>query len=372
MPRWRKSGIGRGVAAGPARVVDGALPLWITRGMMRRLGIILVALLLVLAAAHAALWWVATGRLRSEAEAWAAAERAAGNIVTHGRPARGGYPLLARLTLPGFRHAGAVALPGGAAVAVDARARAVTLVLAPEAPGRLGIEIVCPCEGGTAGAPPMPLDAAELRAEVPLLRGAAGPTLTGRDLVLYLPDGPLSVAEVRARVPDPSAATVSADAFGVVLPPPEAQWPLGPRIASASAEVTLRGALPPGPSPARALAAWRDRDGALLLDRVSLAWGPLTVRGAATVALDQALQPRGAATAMLAGYGPTLDRLVAAGVLARGQAALLRLGLAAASRPGEGGERVVDIALALEDRTLSVARIPVARLPPVVWPDAAR
>ena len=339
--------------------------------MIRRLAVALSALVAVLAASHAVLWWVVTGRLRSEAEASIAAERAAGNTVTHGAPERGGYPLSARVTLPDLRYSGLVPLPGGVVLPVAGRARAATLVLAPEAPRSLGIEIACPCEGGTGGAQPMPIDAADLRAEVPLARGS-GPTLSGRGLVLHLPEGRLAVAQLRARVPDPAVAMVSADAFGIDLPPPEAQWPLGARIAQASADVTLRGALPAGQTPARALAAWRDRDGALALDRVSLSWGPLSVRGAATVALDQALQPRGTATATLAGYGPALDRLVAAGVLARAPAALVRLGLNAASRPGEGGERVVDIALAVEDRTLSIARIPVARLPPVLWPDAAR
>jgi hypothetical protein len=333
---------------------------------------VLLGVALLLLAAHAVAWWLATALLRSEAEAAIAAERAAGNTVTHGAPARGGYPLAAHVTLPDLRYSGRVSLPGGALLPVAGRARAATLVLALEAPRSVAIDIACPCEGGTGGAPPMPIDAAELRAEVPLVRRGSGPTLTGRGLVLYLPDGSLTVAQLRARVPDSAVATVTADAFGIGLPPPEAQWPLGARIAQASADVTLRGVLPAGPTPARALAAWRDQGGALELDRISLAWGPLSVRGVATVALDQALQPRGTATATLAGYGPALDRLVAAGAVARAPAALVRLGLTAASRQGEGGERVVDIALAIEDRTLSVARIPVTRLPPVEWPDAPR
>lgn len=338
--------------------------------MMRRLALVLAGIVLLVVAAHGAVWWLATARLMAEAEGWVSAERALGNTVTHGPAVRGGYPLEARVTLPGFRYRGGVALPGGALLPVAGQASEVTLVLAAEAPRRLGIAVACPCEAGAGAAQQMPIDAAELRAELPLGRGGQGPTLTGREIVLYLPEGRLFVAQLRARLPEAAAATLSADAFGVVLPPPEAQWPLGARIAAISAEATLRGAIPAGPSPARALAAWRDRGGALSVERVSLVWGPLTLRGAATLGLDPALQPRGEATAVLGGYAATVDRLVGAGVLARGPAALLRLGLAAASRPGEGGERVVDIALALEDRTLSVARIPVARLPPVMWPDA--
>lgn len=339
---------------------------------MRRLALSLLALLSLAAVAHGVLWWVVTGRLLAEAEAWASAERALGNHVAYGPAVRGGYPLEARVTLPGFRYRGGVVLPGGASLPVAWQARDVTLALAPEAPRRLGIAIACPCEAGAGAAPPLPLDAADLRAEVPLGRSGPGPKLAGRDVILYLPEGRLAVAELRARLPEEAVAAVAMDAFGLVLPPPESQWPLGARIASVSAEVRLRGAIPAGPSPARALAAWRDRDGALAVERVSLTWGPLALTGAATLGLDHALQPRGAATAVLGGWGATIDRLVAAGALPRGPAALLRLGLAAASRPGEGGERVVDIALALEDRTLSIARIPIARLPPVVWPDSAR
>ena len=339
--------------------------------MLGRLIPALFAVAALVAACHAALWWAVTGRLRTEAEAAIAAERAAGNTVSHGVPERGGYPLSARVTLPHLRYAGLVPLPSGAALPVAGRAQAVTLVLGPEAPRRLSIELACPCEGGTVGALPIPMDAAELRAELPLGRNGGGPTLTGRGLVLYLPEGRLAIAQLRARVPDPASATVSADIFGIDLPPPESQWPLGARIAQASAEVTLRGVLPAGPTPARALAAWRDRDGAVTLDRVSLSWGPLSVRGAATMALDQALQPRGTAQATLVGYGQALERLAEAGVVPRGAAALVRLGLNAASRQGEGGERLVDIALTIEDRTLSIARIPLARLPPVVWPDRA-
>jgi hypothetical protein len=134
----------------------------------------------------------------------------------------------------------------------------------------------------------------------------------------------------------------------------------------------LRGVLPAAGSPARALAAWRDADGALALDSLALTWGPLTLQAAATMTLDAALQPAGSATARLAGFGPTLDRLVASGLVGRGQAAIARIALTAASRPAEGGERVVEIPLQLEDRLLTAARMPLVRLPPIIWPNEPR
>jgi len=337
--------------------------------MLRRLALIVGGVALGAAAVHAAIWWAATGRLIDEAEAVIAAERSAGHSVSHAPLRRSGYPLAARVTMPDLRYAGRLLLPGGAALPVVWRAREATLVLMPQAPRSLGIEIACPCEGGAGGAPPLPIDAVALRAEVPLTRDDAGPTLLGRGIVLYTPEGTFTVEEFRARVPGRGVASVSAEALGIELPPPDRQWPLGQRVAQAAVQVTLRGVLPAGPTPARALATWRDQGGALAFEHVSLAWGPLSVRGAATLRLDEALQPGGTGTATLSGFGPALDQLVASGAIARRPAALARLALTAASRPGAGGDRVVDLALAIEDRTLSVARIPLARLPPIAWPD---
>lgn len=339
------------------------------RGRSLRLLLILAGVVLAI---HALAWWLVTGWMIGEAEARIAAERAAGARISHAAPTRGGYPLAARVTLPGLRYAGAVAAPGGARLPLAAEAEAVTLVLSPDAPRRIVAEIACPCAVTPGDAAATPVEARALSAELPL-SGGGSPSLTGTDLILGLGDGPLAIGFLRARLTDPATARLAAEAYGVVLPPPEARWPLGQRVAALAVEARLRGPLPAATTPARSLAAWRDADGALILDSLSLSWGPLSVRGAATMTLDAALQPRGAANAQLAGFGPTLDRLAASGVIGRGPASIARLALTAASRPGEaGGERVVDIPLALEDRTLTAARIPIIRLPPVTWPDGPR
>lgn len=335
--------------------------------MTRRIALIGGAVLVLLVAAHGALWWVATGRIIAAVDAWAAAQAQAGATVAFAEPRRAGYPAEARVVIAGVRYAGAVAGLGGSAVPVRVEARAVDLVLSPRTPREVVGEIACPCSLAVGNEAPVPITAASLRAIVPF-DSAAPPVVTGRDVVLALPQGPLSIAELRATLPADAARAELALA-GIVLPPPEAQWPLGSRIASLSAEVTVRGRLPAAGGTARALAAWRDGDGRLTLDRLALAWGPLTVQAAATMTLDRALQPAGAATARLAGYGPALDRLVAAGLIGRGQAAVTRLALNAASRqPEGGGERIVEIPIMIEDRTLSAARIPLMRLPPIAWP----
>ncbi len=335
---------------------------------VRRIASVFLILAMVVFTAHGIAWWLVTGHLVAEAEARISAERALGARISHGAPTRGGYPLDARVTLPELRHDGAVRAPGGARFPLEAATRAVTLILAPTAPRVLVADIACPCTLATGQGTATPVEAESLRAELPL--GPGTPTLTGAGLTLGLAEGPLTISLLRARLPEPAVARVSAEAFGIVLPPPEGRWPLGPRITTLTTEARLRGLVPAEASPARALAAWRDSDGALILDALWLTWGPLTLSGAATVTLDAALQPRGAATARLSGFGPTLDQLAAAGVIARGPASLARFALTAASRPGEGGgERVVDIPLTLEAGTLAAARIPIARLPRIVWPD---
>ncbi|WP_144185844.1 DUF2125 domain-containing protein [Elioraea rosea] len=338
---------------------------------MRRVVLILLALLVVGALGHAALWWVATDRLIAEAGTAIAAERAAGATLTHAPPVRGGYPLDARVRFSVPRYAGAVSLPGGGVVPVAAEAQAVTLVLSPRRPREIVADIACPCRLGAGSAAPVTVEAASLAATVPLVRGGA-PVVDGRDMVFELPEGPLAVRSLRASVPAERRTTVAFEAWGVTLPPPEAQWPLGRELASVSAEATLRGLIPAASGTARSLALWRDQGGALVLDRVWAVWGPLSVRAAGTLTLDAGLQPRGAVTAWLAGFGAALDRLVAAGLIGRGPAALARLALTATSRPGEGGERVAEIPITIEDQVLTAARVPLLRLPPVVWPDPLR
>lgn len=340
---------------------------------LNRLARGLAFLAMVVLTLHGLAWWLITGHLIAEARAKFATERATGARVDHGTISRGGYPLSAEVKVAAPRYAGRIAAPGGAMLPLAAEAQTVTLILSLNAPRILLADIACPCAVSPGGGEAIALEARTLQATLPLRREAVMPSLTGEALRVLLPEGEMTVGLLRARLPEPASARLTAEAFGITLPPPRSRWPLGAEISTLAADIALRGALPPGPSPARSLAAWRDADGALLLESLTLAWGPLTLRGAATMTLDTSLQPRGVATARLSGFAPALDRLTEAGMIARGPASLARFALNAASRPGDaGGERVVEIPLALEAGTLSAARIPIARLPRIAWPDYPR
>lgn len=144
---------------------------------------------------------------------------------------------------------------------------------------------------------------------------------------------------------------------------PESLRPaFGPLVAAASFTGRLAGPLTPGPLP-EALAAWRDAGGALDLERFQVTWGPLKLRGNATIALDAALQPLVAAKCEIYNVGPTFDALMAAGLIDPEHGGLgkqLLLGMA-----GEDGR--LDVPLTLQDGFVFVGPFKLAAVPPVAW-----
>ena len=90
--------------------------------------------------------------------------------------------------------------------------------------------------------------------------------------------------------------------------------------------VTVKGAVPDGPL-VQAIAAWRDAGGTIELDHLQLNWGGLGVTANGTIALDQDLQPIGAFSGGIEGFGAILSALVEAGRLSTEQAALAQIAL---------------------------------------------
>ncbi len=95
----------------------------------------------------------------------------------------------------------------------------------------------------------------------------------------------------------------------------------------------------------------------------------LVTAAAATLALDEGLQPMGAGTLRVTGAGQALEALAEAGLVGRRAAGTARAVLPLLSRPSaETGAPEVEVPLTLEDRTLALARIPVTRFAPLDWP----
>jgi hypothetical protein len=304
------------------------------------------------------------GQIQLALESWATARRAQGWQVEYGPPERGGWPMDAALRLPAMRLA-----KGG----LEWQGEVLRLSLRPWQPDRLHIE----AEGAqrlSLGGAPMALQASALRADL-TLNGNAPPldgTLQGEALRLEGPTGPLSLDSLQA----------SFDGRGATAPPPATAFnlrlrglalpgnqPLGQRIEEITAQAMLQGAWgQAGPLSAQ-LAAWRDAGGRLEVQGMTLRWGSMAASAAATLALDEALQPSGAGTVRLANPVQAVDALAAGGLMPPRTATAARQILPLLTRLDSGsGVPVIELPVTLENRALAAARVPLLRLAPVSWP----
>jgi hypothetical protein len=328
----------------------------------RRLLLAILVLALVLGTAHAALLWWMSGQIQGALEHWASLRRAQGWQVEYATPERGGWPFDAALRLPSVRLA-----TGG----LEWRAEALRLSVTPEHHDRLRLDV----QGAqqlSLGGPPMPLQTNTLRAEL-ALNGNAPPlagTLTGTVLRLDSPPGPVVLEGLQAAfdAAGPASATaLTARLHGLVLP---GNQPLGSRLEEITLQAMLHGDVPASGPVAQRATAWRDAGGRLEVQGMTLRWGAMAASAAATLAVDEALQPSGAGTLRIANPAQALDALAAGGLVPPRTAATARQILPLLTRldPANGGVPLIELPVTLEKGALSAARIPLLRLPPVRWP----
>ncbi|MCW3477764.1 DUF2125 domain-containing protein [Limobrevibacterium gyesilva] len=345
----------------------------------RRVRFLVPAAILALIAGHTLLWRFAATQLESGFADWVAARSAQGWSVTAGQPVRGGWPLAAELSVPDLSATGGKAdLPHG----LTWKAERVVLHVALLRPRTLTIEAQGQQQLRLSDLPAIPFTADRIRAEIPLEPGvpARGVEIDVDRLRAGLPSGGLTVTRLQiqgdskpAAPQGEAAVSFTMSAGDIDLPPPETggSWALGGRIASVVVDGALMGPLPKARTPFARAAGWRDGGGTLDLRRVALGWGPLGLTGSATLALDDHMQPMGAATARIVGQSETLDALAAARTInpRTAGAAKAVLGLLARSPEG-GGAPEVEVPLTLQNRGLSLGRIPLARMPELYWQDA--
>lgn len=341
----------------------------------------LALLLALLGAGHALAWRWLGARLEEGLAAWAAARRAEGWQVEHGAPLRGGWPFAATLALPEFRlRGGGATVPGG----VEWQAESVVLRIALPRPGRLLVDL--PGRNhlrlGEAG---FPFAAERLRLAMPIEREAlpSEAALEAERLRLGTAHGALELGRLQAELDTRLGAAAGEPAVAlrgrageVALPPGLAAAPavamLGPVVQELGFDLALTGPAPPGRHPAARAEAWRAGGGTLALHGLALRWGPVTANAAATLTLDEALQPMGAGALRLAGGAQAIEAAAAAGLVSPRSAATAQLMLRLMQRiPPEGGPPQLDVPLTLEGRVLSLARFPLLRLPGWAFPAAA-
>jgi hypothetical protein len=202
--------------------------------------------------------------------------------------------------------------------------------------------------------------------------------LTALGLRVGTSEGEVALARLTIGLSASSTATeaeaamqLALEAEGVVLAPgmaSAADARFGRDIAALSIDLALTGPIPPAGLPRSRAEAWRDSGGTFELRSGGLRWGPVTASAAATLALDEDLQPMGAGTLRVAGAADALGALAEAGLIGRRAANTARAMLPLLARqPAGGGAADVEVPLTIEARTLAVARIPVLRVQPLEW-----
>ncbi|TCH95972.1 DUF2125 domain-containing protein [Roseococcus sp. SYP-B2431] len=283
-------------------------------------------------------WQEATTRLEAELANWVRARTAEGWRITLSPPVRSGFPLAAALKIDHLR----VDSPMG----LGWRAERATLAIYPQDPRQLrltldGAQTLVHLNGST----PVQQRALAFR----LRLDGQGGTLEGEGLRI---GEATEINRISAEVFG-AAVNIRADLFAVQGLP---RFDI--------VHVTGRLTRPPQAT----AAAWRNSGGALSLERGEFRTGEVVANLTATLTLDQALQPEGRGNLQLTGAQEAVTLLTSAGVIAPGQAPVLRTVLGLAARvPPEGGPPRIDAPLELRNRRLTAARLPITTLPAIDW-----
>jgi hypothetical protein len=327
-----------------------------------RLSVAVAGVVAVVLAIDTGGWWVITNRMEAEVADWKQAQTAAGFVVQAGAVRRGGWPFDAELILPAVTVA--TDTPGEPD-SVAWQCDALRLVYAPWLPETLTFLVEGKQAVRLGAAAPVDVSVGRLDAHLPLNAAgqAEGFVAAARDVAVPVSDGPLRIGALSVRVRQLDAFVSASD---TTVPGPT--LPFGGTIASLDFHVRASGPIPLRRDVASALAVWRDHGLTLAIDDLILRWGPLDLRGSASLGLDGAMQPAGSAQVQLTGFMEVIEALARSGSISRNDARVAGTLFGLMSRPGASDVAEADLPLTLKDRTLLVGAIPVARLPVVVWP----
>ncbi len=343
---------------------------------MRRKILVVIALGIA-AAVYAGYWYSAAELVQRGLLDWSAARRSEGYTIGWDRTEVGGFPFALRVTIekpifgqsriePGYEARGELlvgeALPWALGQWHISAAQGGTLAIQP-GPERPAIDVAAAALDGTV-MPGQDGDAA-MNAGADVTLAADRLTVSGQTSLA------IAHAMARAHIPAGAAAShlqtwlsASLTLDGIALP--VTVPPLGNTVERLATTLAIKGTIPGGPR-RQALAAWRDDGGTLELQSFALVWGKLALDAKGTVALDAALQPLGALTATIRGYGEIIDALVATGDLKAGDAALVNVGLGLLAKPAPDGQYQLDAPLTLQNGQAYLGPVRLARMPSFVW-----
>jgi hypothetical protein len=336
-----------------------------------RLGLALVAVLLVLLGAYTAYWWIVATRISEGVTAWAQTERAEKVDISWQEVGVTGFPFFWRVTLD---HA--VLRDGRLTPSPELRIPALSATARPWGFGSW--ELVAP-EGLSAhlagGGERPPLQAA-VQTAIGML--AVDPQ-AGSNLWLNLRDisveagtkVPISSADAWVILPPRPPGSHTAPALGIALDLRQVQLPsmtsvLNDMIEELAFGITVKGAVPSGKL-TEALAEWRDKGGTLELDNLYLDWGGVGANASGTLALDRELQPVGGVSGAIAGYDKILIGLVQSGRMRADAAGLARLALAVLARAGPDGKPEIKTAFTIQNGEMFLGPAKLGKAPHFIW-----
>lgn len=339
---------------------------------IRRVVLSLTGLVLVALLAYAAYWQYMAGVLRDQLEPWAQSRAAEGYLVRWDDAEVGGFPGSFRFDFTNLSFGTVRPLP----IAMDA-----ATVSAWAVPWNLrhweftaprGARLVEP--SGTAG-----FDVHRLDGAVDINdRTVAAVDLTAVGLAgIGLAQGiQVGDAEAHIELPETPPQSHTDTALGLSLQVNQAKLPVavpafGNTLSGFSFVGQFKGALPPGPF-VQALSQWRDDGGTIELQSLRLRWGSLLLDASGTLALDSALQPEGAFSAMITGQNEAVDVAVMTGTLKPDQAAAAKavLGLLArstANGPDKNGQGAISLPMTIQNQQLFLGPAKIATIPPIPW-----
>jgi hypothetical protein len=321
---------------------------------------VVIVLPIVAAGAYAGYWFITANRLQAGLEKWVTDRRAQGYEVGWGKESVAGFPLAFRIEL------------ADASLARGNEYRiAVPDVAGEAAPWDLAHwHIVAPRGGGgTVRGFDAAIAAQSLSGDVRLGTDASEIDVS----ILRLAGAGATAGELTARVTLPRQAprghrdlglAASVGIYHLTLPKPVKA--LGDTIESFTADLNVMGGLPPGDW-RQALAAWRDDGGTVELSRGAVQWGALRLEANGTLALDADMQPIAALRAGIVDHAALVDAAVAAGILPKKNATLVKLVLDLVAKPDRDGEMRLTAPVTVQDGKLAIGRAEIGKVPRIEW-----
>jgi len=336
-----------------------------------RLGLAILAALLVIAGAYSAYWFIVAGRIKEGVAAWAQSARAEKIDVSWRQIRVKGYPadLRVELEAAALRDDGLIPAPELRAPFLAGTARPWDLadwqLTAPEGfsgelvglSGHKPLEMSADNADGVVAIEPDGGWKLWLRSQNAKIQAGEGAQIGSADTWVIVPQKPSS-----GPTEPPMALAVNAHQVRLST----RIEPLGDTIDDLDFGFTVNGVIPRGKL-AQAMAAWRDAGGMIELDNLHLRWGGLGATATGTIALDQKLQPIGGFSGAIQGYDQILTALVQSGRLRATDAGLARIALTMLAKAGPDGRPEIRTAFTIQNGEMFLGPAKLGKTPHINW-----